>query len=485
MSDFKILIKTPSRSENFSVNIKSSHTIAEAKNIIAQSCDTPAERQRLIFAGRVLKDHQIISDCKISDGVTVHMVPIPAGSNQPPTNSTPSQSSNQSSNTFNAPPPQPTGSAQPGAFNFQNLFGGGNGLGNMFGGGNGGNFMQQMQQNIMQNPDLMRNLMNSPMVQQLNQRIMDNPEMLQQMLENNPQMQQVMEQNPEIAHMMRDPAMLRQAMQLSQNPALMREMMRNSDRTMSHIENIPGGFNLLRQQYENIVEPMHNATQMPAPQDNTNTSSENISANPNNDPLPNPWAGNNQANTNANANAGNANTGNANANPMLNMFNLFGQPSAQNNQQNTQQQGNTTGGTQANPMQGLFGMDQNQLNQAMQMAAQLFNNQGGAQQGTNQPGANQPGSNQPGSNQQGANMFSMMSNLFGNAGGVGTQPNTNQSAPSTSVPSQQQLSPEARYAVQLQQLNDMGFNDQEANIRNLVATSGNVNAAIERILGGQ
>lgn len=32
------------------------------------------------------------------------------------------------------------------------------------------------------------------------------------------------------------------------------------------------------------------------------------------------------------------------------------------------------------------------------------------------------------------------------------------------------LSPEARFAVQLQQLNDMGFNDQPANIRNLIAT---------------
>ena len=47
------------------------------------------------------------------------------------------------------------------------------------------------------------------------------------------------------------------------------------------------------------------------------------------------------------------------------------------------------------------------------------------------------------------------------------------------------MSPEARFAVQLQQLNDMGFNDQEANIRCLTATAGNVNAAIERLLSGQ
>ena len=39
--------------------------------------------------------------------------------------------------------------------------------------------------------------------------------------------------------------------------------MRNTDRTMANIENIPGGFNLLRQQYENVVEPMQQASQVP------------------------------------------------------------------------------------------------------------------------------------------------------------------------------------------------------------------------------
>ena len=42
--------------------------------------------------------------------------------------------------------------------------------------------------------------------------------------------------------------------------------------------------------------------------------------------------------------------------------------------------------------------------------------------------------------------------------------------------------PATAYASQLQQLNDMGFWDREANIRVLVATRGNVNAAVERLL---
>lgn len=42
--------------------------------------------------------------------------------------------------------------------------------------------------------------------------------------------------------------------------------------------------------------------------------------------------------------------------------------------------------------------------------------------------------------------------------------------------------PEAAYASQLQQLQDMGFFDREANLRALLATGGNVSAAVERLL---
>ncbi len=84
----------------------------------------------------------------------------------------------------------------------------------------------------------------------------------------NPQMRAVMESNPEVAQMMRDPAMLRQVscgimarnsdvfkmrqvdvcqgMEMARNPNLMQEMMRNNDRAMANIENVPGGFDALR-----------------------------------------------------------------------------------------------------------------------------------------------------------------------------------------------------------------------------------------------
>merc|ERR1712137_1174627 len=448
--------KTPARTQNFKVKIKSSGTVGEAKNVIAQNCDTPAERQRLIFAGRVLKDHQIISECKIVDGVTVHMVPIPSGSTTQPRSAptpTPAQPSQ---------PSQPQAQAQTQSpFNLAGMF------------GDQGNMMQQLQQNFMQNPQMMEQLMQNPLVQQLNQRLMNDPELLRSMMENNPQMRQVMEQNPEVAHIMRDPAMLRQAMELSQNPNLMREMMRNTDRTMANIENIPGGFNLLRQQYENVVEPMQQASQMPDRNESTGNSSEQPpSATPNSDPLPNPWApGGSQpsASSGSAPNPAGGAAGNANANPFASLFNMFGQQPGQTGQ---------AAGGQQQQAAGLFGMDPAQLNQAMQMASQMFGGaQGGAQGSDAQAGANPQ-----------ANMFSMMSNLFGQQGGAQggfSGVGGSGAAAQTPVSSGQQMSPEARFAVQLQQLNDMGFNDQEANIRCLTATAGNVNAAIERLLSGQ
>lgn len=46
------------------------------------------------------------------------------------------------------------------------------------------------------------------------------------------------------------------------------------------------------------------------------------------------------------------------------------------------------------------------------------------------------------------------------------------------------VAPEIRYAAQISQLCDMGFFDADANLRALVATGGNVNAAVERLLSG-
>lgn len=107
----------------------------------------------------------------------------------------------------------------------------------------GGGNMADMQRQILQNPQMMQEMMNSPAVQAM----MNNPELMRNLIGANPQLQEVLDRNPELNHILNDPATLRQMMEAQRNPEVMREMMRNTDRAMSNIEAHPEGFNMLRQ----------------------------------------------------------------------------------------------------------------------------------------------------------------------------------------------------------------------------------------------
>lgn len=183
-----------------------------------------------------------------------------------------------------------------GAFN-------GTGASGLFGAG-----LPDFEQELTQNPNMMRDIMNMPAVQSL----MNNPEIMRSLIMSNPQMREIMERNPELAHILNDPSILRQTLEASRNPELMREMMRNTDRAMSNIESSPEGFNMLRRMYENVQEPLLNATTMGGGAatdtgsnpfaalggnqagDRSNPSSADPQMNtgtavPNANPLPNPW----------------------------------------------------------------------------------------------------------------------------------------------------------------------------------------------------
>lgn len=115
---------------------------------------------------------------------------------------------------------------------------------------------EQVQQQLTQNPNMMREIMNMPAIQSL----MNNPEIMRSLVMNNPQMREIIDRNPELGHVLNDPSILRQTLEAARNPELMREMMRSTDRAMSNIESSPEGFNMLRRMYENVQEPFLNAT---------------------------------------------------------------------------------------------------------------------------------------------------------------------------------------------------------------------------------
>merc|ERR550514_256570 len=108
---------------------------------------------------------------------------------------------------------------------------------------------------MMQNPDLMQQMMSSPMVQQM----MNNPETVRAMVRMNPQLAQLMEERPEIARILEDPETLQQSVRMAMNPSLMREMTRNADRAIGQLDAMPGGHSAPRRAHEEFTEPLVNA----------------------------------------------------------------------------------------------------------------------------------------------------------------------------------------------------------------------------------
>ena len=152
-----------------------------------------------------------------------------------------------------------------------------------------------MQQQMMSNPDMLRQMLDNPMVQNL----ISNPAIIRDLMMTNPQMQDLLERNPEIHHMLNNPTVMRETMELARNPAALQELMRHHDRAISNLESMPGGLNALQRIYQDVEEPMMNAARETFNRNpfsallnqNTGDSAVNRQAGTENtEPLPNPWA---------------------------------------------------------------------------------------------------------------------------------------------------------------------------------------------------
>ncbi|CAN4116721.1 unnamed protein product [Withania somnifera] len=518
-----------SSGSKFAVKVNLDSTVGSFKSILVKHANIPAEQQRLIYKGRILKDEQTLESYGLEADHTVHLV---RGSAPAPSANPVSATNAGGPNIVqNAPRDAASDAGGPflgsglGASMFPGL--GSGGAGGLFGAGFPD--FEQVQQQLTQNPDMMRDMMNMPLVQNL----MNNPETIRNLIMNNPQMREIMDRNPELAHVLNDPATLRQTMEAARNPELMREMMRNTDRAMSNIESSPEGFNMLRRMYENVQEPFLNASTLSGDARNdvgsnpfaallgtqgggqgrqqsnnpptTGFETTDNQPAPNTNPLPNPWAsagtGSAQANTTARSNtAGNTRSAPLGlgglASPGLEQM-LGGMPDTtslnqmmQNPAVSQMMQSLLSNPQYMNQVLGLNPqlrsmLDSNpQLREMMQnpefirqltspetMQQLMAFQQGLASQLGRQQTNQQLGQNAGGAALDNSGM-EMLMNMFGGlgTGGLG-------------VPNRSNVPPEELYASQLTQLREMGFFDTQENVRALTATAGNVHAAVERLLG--
>uniref|UniRef100_A0AAV1TMX5 Uncharacterized protein n=1 Tax=Peronospora matthiolae TaxID=2874970 RepID=A0AAV1TMX5_9STRA len=507
------------------VDVTLESLVLQCKEALVVLTEVPTSLQRLIYKGKVLKDDQTLVSYGIQAEDTIYFVKGSARTR--PADASAAAAVPDAASSFSAaaaaatPVPAPALGGDP--FNFASMAGfTGTGTGNLFGNlmGNGGSAadMQQMQQQMMENPEMVRQMMDSPMMQN----ILSNPEVMRTVMQSNPAMQQLMEQNPQLNHIMNDPELLRQSMEAMRNPAAMREMMRNQDTALRNIESHPEGFNALRRMYHDVQEPLMDAAAngtpaprgpafpMPGVAGGSHTTSSTSTTNPG--AAFNPWAtlggAGGAASTNSSSTAAAAG---AAANPwstgLGGMANL----------------GSTggigdLGGLGSNP-EAMAQMMQSPLFQAAldqvannpeQFLAQMeaMNPQMAAMMGAN-PQMRQMMSNpeflRQAMNPQNLQAMTQMQNAMNQLRGSGLLPGlegTNFGPPggattavnpfamfsgAAAIPNISAASagnPEEVYASQLTQLSDMGFSNREQNVRALQATLGNVQAAVDRLLGG-
>ncbi|XP_058180616.1 ubiquitin domain-containing protein DSK2b-like isoform X2 [Rhododendron vialii] len=436
----------------FSVQISLDSTVGSLKSVVAQNCDAAAERQRLIYKGRVLKDEHTLESYGLEADHTVHLVRgfAPAtsavskvASDPGVPNSTPSGMTSVGSGECGM-----CGGYSLGASLSSGLGYGLSDNSELFGAGLP--ILQQVQQKLTQNPNLMREIIDMPSVHN----VVDNQNIMQNVIMNDPQIDELIDRNPELAHILTDPSTIRRMLEAARNPALMHDRMRNTDRVMSNNESPPEGLNMLRRMYENAQEPFLNATTRGGDARTTSNSA------PNANPLPNPWA------------SGGAGGAQTNSNPRLNPAGDVRLPAL--------------GGLGHLDYQPVFGSteDTASLSQFMQnpavsqMQSVLSNPQYMTQQLLTLRQAlqsrlgHQPSTGE-GSQTGGVTDNAGLETLMNMFGGLGT------GNPSRAL----NMPREELYATQLLNLQEMGFMDPQENIQALIATTGNVHAAVERLLG--
>ncbi|KAJ5476817.1 Ubiquitin-like protein DskB [Penicillium sp. IBT 31633x] len=434
--------------------------VSDLKQKLSSSeyADTPAERQRLIYSGRVLKDTETLEAYKIKDGHTIHLVKSAASNQQRQNTATQASSGNAAAGatpntaaagvptnlaagTGNNPLAGLTGARYAG---FAQLPGAG-----LFGpdGGMG----------PPPDSESMLNMLENPQFQSTINEALQNPAMIDMMIQQNPMLRDMgpgvrqMMESPEFRRMLTDPSSIRQMMQMQRAMGMGGGGLGGGDNAFP----APGVTNTTTQenqgsQQQNAQTNPFGGQMPPNPFGNANPFGALFGANPfANQAQPSTVPGATQPGGAQDANSTDRSTSaegqppQAAQNPFASLLNpaMFG---------NAGQPGQA-GINPFNPQQNPFLRDPALLSQMMQgMGGQ------GAEGGA-----------------AGANPLAALlggGGLGGFGGGFGSP------QPTDTRP------PEERYADQLRQLNDMGFFEFERNIEALRRAGGSVQGAVEYLL---
>jgi ubiquilin len=201
-----ITVKLPDGSlVHLDVDLKT--RVEEFRTILAPKSGIKRHKQRLVFAGRLLQDGRSLEAYGIERNSTIHLLHGQTAGGDGPEGLD-----------ITAIPPQ----------------------------------LGALQRHVLQNPDILQQMLESPAMQSL----LNDHDFMRSLLKMDPRLSKMLESSPELASMLSDVDFMRQATEALRNPVHVRDVLRSTDRSMTALEELPGGaFDVLRSMVQDIKRP--------------------------------------------------------------------------------------------------------------------------------------------------------------------------------------------------------------------------------------
>nr|XP_032661610.1 ubiquilin-1-like [Chelonoidis abingdonii] len=202
----KVTVKSLEEREEFAMWENS--TIADFRGEIAKRFHAPTNLLLLIFAGKVLNDQDTLSEAGIHDGFSIHLVIRP----QMRAKDQEAQQTNASTHAATLPP------RSAGLADLSMLAGSAPSI---------LAFLNEFQELLVVNPEMILQILENPFVQS----VLSNTNLIKGFLREHPLLQQFAQQNPEVSHIWNNPALLREMIESIRNSTMMQEILRNRSQT--------------------------------------------------------------------------------------------------------------------------------------------------------------------------------------------------------------------------------------------------------------
>ncbi|XP_012642057.1 ubiquilin-like protein [Microcebus murinus] len=261
LSITRVTVKTPGSQKDFM--IPDDTLVRQFKEKLSAHFQCQMDQLVLVFMGRLLKDHDTLSQRGIMDGHTIHLVikskhssrsPAHSSSNLPTNEPFHHQDRNTKGNSSAVH--QPAGVNQAPVESSHSV---------------GSDAPKVHTQNLeVGSPKHTAQILENPSIR----RLLSNTEFMRQFISEHPDMQQLMQQNPEISHLLDNSEILSQTLELVRNLAMIQEIMQiqQPGRNLEHppnpqphlgLETMPSGNNTVGQSCADFNDQLLNSRQDP------------------------------------------------------------------------------------------------------------------------------------------------------------------------------------------------------------------------------